>query len=82
MVGAGRESGPLARELARDGLRFVVAAAASFGLGYAIGNEVGDGIVAPLLTIAIGSILYALSATRFAWEQVRLLLGAVKPASA
>jgi predicted membrane protein len=81
-VGAGRESGPLVRELAGDGLRFAAAAAISYGIGYAIGSEVASGIAAPLLTIVIGSLLYVLFATRLAWEQVRLLLGAVRPASA
>ena len=34
-----------------------------------------------LVTLAIGSALYLLTATRFAPEQTRLLLGAIKPAS-
>jgi peptidoglycan biosynthesis protein MviN/MurJ (putative lipid II flippase) len=82
LAGAGRESGPIARELARDGLRFGLLAAASFGIGAAIGAEAASGVASPLLTIAIGSLLYGLLATRFAADQMRLLVGAVKPASA
>jgi hypothetical protein len=82
LVGAGRGSGPIARELARDGLRFGLAAAACFGIGAAIGGAVETGIGVPLLTIGIGSILYASLASRLAPEQMRLLVGAVRPASA
>jgi peptidoglycan biosynthesis protein MviN/MurJ (putative lipid II flippase) len=81
-AGAGRESGPIAQELAKDGLRFALLAAASFGIGAAIGDTLASGIVAPLLTLAIGSLLYALVGLRLAGSQVRLLLGAVRPASA
>jgi len=81
-AGAGRESGPIAQELAKDGLRFALLAAASFGIGAAIGDTLASGIVAPLLTLAIGSLLYAVVGLRLAGSQVRLLLGAVRPASA
>lgn len=83
VVGAGRGSVPIARELARDGLRFCLFAAGCFGIGAAIGATLGNGVAAPLLTIGIGSILYgALAALRLAPGQMRLLLGAVRPASA
>src|ERR1700710_354907 len=75
LAGAGRESGPIARELARDGLRFGLLAAASFGIGAAIGVEAASGVASPLLTIAIGSLLYGLLATRFAADQMRLVGG-------
>ena len=81
-VGAGSASGTIARELARDGLRFGGAAAASFGIGYLVGTELASGIAASLLTLTIGSVLYLLTASRFAPEQMRLLVGAIKPASA
>ena len=45
LVGAGRESGPIARELARDGLRFAPPAAACFGIGAAIGTALATGLV-------------------------------------
>lgn len=81
-AGAGRESGPIAQELAKDGLRFALLAAASFGIGAAIGDTLASGVAAPLLTLAIGSLLYASVGLRLAGSQVRLLLGAVRPASA
>lgn len=82
VVGAGRGSFAIARELARDGLRFAFVAAACFGIGAAIGGAVGGGIGAPLLTVAIGSLLYGSLTTRLAPRQMRLLVGAVRPASA
>lgn len=81
IVGAGRASGPIARELARDGLRLGLAAAVSFAVGAAVGASL-SGVAAPLLTIAVGSLLYLSMATRLAPEQMRLLVGAVRPASA
>jgi peptidoglycan biosynthesis protein MviN/MurJ (putative lipid II flippase) len=82
VAGAGRESAPIARELARDGLRFAALAAVSFGIGALVGETLASGIVSPLLTIAIGSLLYASVGLRLAGSQVRLLVGAVRPASA
>lgn len=80
-VGAGRGAGPIARDLTRDGLRFTLLAAVSYGVGYLVGAELADGIVSSLVTLVIGSGLYLATATRFAPEQTRLLLGAIKPAS-
>jgi hypothetical protein len=80
-VGAGRGAGPIARDLARDGLRFTLLASASYGIGYLVGAELADGVLSSLVTLAIGSALYLATATRFAPEQTRLLLGAIKPAS-
>lgn len=82
IVGAGRGAAPIAREVARDGLLFGLSAALCFGIGATIGTGVGDGVLAPLLTLAIGSALYGLIASWLAADQVRLLLGAVRPASA
>ena len=82
LAGAGRESGPIAQELAKDGLRFALLASVSFGIGAAIGDTLASGVAAPLLTLAIGSLLYALIGLRLAGSQVKLLLGAVRPASA
>jgi len=82
VAGAGRGSGPIVRELARDGLRFALLAGASFGIGAVVGDTLASGIAAPLLTIAIGSLLYASIGLRLAGSQVRLLVGAVRPASA
>jgi len=82
LVGAGRASGPIAAELGRDGLRFGLAAAACFGIGAFVGSAVATGLVAPLLTIAVGGALYAALTPWLAPEQVRLLVGAVRPSSA
>ena len=81
-LGAGRGGIPIGRELARDGLRFLFFSAASFGVADAIASALTNGIATPLLTIAIGSLLYGISALRLAPGQMRLLLGAVRPASA
>ncbi len=81
-LGAGREGIPIGRELAHDGLRFLAFSAASFGIGDAIASTFTNGVATPLLTIAIGSLLYGISALRLAPGQMRLLVGAVRPASA
>lgn len=82
LVGAGRGSAPIAAELTRDGLRFGLAAAACFGVGALVGGAVASGLAAPLLTIALGSALYVALTPWLAPEQVRLLLGAIRPAPA
>jgi peptidoglycan biosynthesis protein MviN/MurJ (putative lipid II flippase) len=81
-LGAGRNGVPIGRELARDGVRFLLISAAGFGIGDAIASSLTSGIATPLLTIAIGSLLYGISALRLAPGQMRLLMGAVRPASA
>jgi peptidoglycan biosynthesis protein MviN/MurJ (putative lipid II flippase) len=81
VVGAGHASGALARELARDGARFSLAAAAAFGIGAAVGS-LSSGLAAGAIAVAVGSILYLLMATRLAPQQFQLLVGAVRPASA
>jgi hypothetical protein len=82
LVGAGRGSGTVAVQLAKDGLRFGGVSAACFGIGAVIGGAVASGLAAPLVTIGVGSILYASLTTRLAPRQMRLLVGAVRPASA
>jgi hypothetical protein len=81
VVGAGRGSTQILRELGRDGLRFGLLSLVCFGIGAAIGSAFG-GLAAPLLAIGIGSLLYALLTSRLAPRQMRLLVGAVRPASA
>lgn len=82
LVGAGRGSEQIAGELIRDGLRFVLAAAASFGIGALIGDALIGGLLGAVLTLAIGSALYCALTPWLAPEQVRLLVGALRPASA
>jgi peptidoglycan biosynthesis protein MviN/MurJ (putative lipid II flippase) len=81
VAGAGRECGGLVRELTRDGLRFACVAAVAYGAGAAVGSTV-PGLGGTLLAIAVGSGLYAVATSRLAARQVRLLVGAVRPASA
>ncbi len=81
VVGAGKGCVQILRELGRDGLRFGLLSLACFGVGAAIGTAFG-GIAAPLLAIGIGSVLYGLLTSRLAPRQMRLLVGAVRPASA
>ena len=82
VAGAGRGAGAIARELARDGLRFALAAAACFGIGALVGGAMGAGLAAPVATIAVGSLLYVALTPWLAPDQVRLLVGALRPASA
>jgi peptidoglycan biosynthesis protein MviN/MurJ (putative lipid II flippase) len=82
VVGAGRGWPPIAAELLRDGLRFAGAACVSFGIGVAVAEALTSGVVTPLLAIGIGGVLYALTTSQLAPSQVRLLVGAVRPASA
>jgi hypothetical protein len=82
VVGAGRGSVPIARELARDGLRFGLLAAACFGLGTIAATAFTSGLATPVLALGVGGVLYGLLTSRLAPRQMRLLVGAVRPASA
>jgi peptidoglycan biosynthesis protein MviN/MurJ (putative lipid II flippase) len=82
LVGAKRASGPIAAELARDGLRFALAAAVCFGLGALLGESLASGLATPLLTLGAGTVFYACLTPWLAPDQVRLLVAAVRPASA
>jgi hypothetical protein len=82
VAGAGRGSGPIAREIARDGLRSVLAAGACFGAGAIVGQALAGGLTRALLTVAVGCALYGLLASRLAPRQLRLLVGALRPAQA
>jgi peptidoglycan biosynthesis protein MviN/MurJ (putative lipid II flippase) len=82
VAGAGRNWLTIARELARDGLRFAVLAFVSFGLGTVAAEELTSGIATPLLAMGVGAVLYGLTTSQLAPRQVRLLVGAVRPASA
>jgi predicted membrane protein len=79
VAGAGRGWAPIARELARDGLRFTVCAGVSFGIGVAVAESLVGGFMAPLLAIGIGGVLYGLTTSQLAPRQIRLLVGAVRP---
>ena len=82
VVGAGeRAAARSSASWRRDGLRFGLVSLACFGAGAAIGSAFG-GLAAPLLAIGVGSVLYGLLTSRLAPRQMRLLVGAVRPASA
>jgi hypothetical protein len=81
VVGAGRGSAALARELSRDGVRFVLLAAVSYGAGAALGT-LASGLVGSFIAVAVGSVLYVVLMSRLASQQLQTLVGAVRPASA
>jgi hypothetical protein len=75
--------GHLARELTRDGLRFVVLATVSFGAGKLLGASVADGLVEALIAGTAGTVLYGvLAVSAAAPQQVRLVMRSLRPASA
>src|SRR6478609_4635069 len=78
VAGAGNGWAPIARELARDGLRFAALAAVSFGIGAAVAESLVSGLAAPLLAVGIGLVLYGLTTSQLAPRQIRLLVGAVR----
>jgi peptidoglycan biosynthesis protein MviN/MurJ (putative lipid II flippase) len=80
IVGAGRGSVEIARELVHDGGRFILLAAACYGLGAALGTAF-SGILSGLVAVVVGSLAYGLVTSRLAPRQVRVLVGAVRPAS-
>jgi hypothetical protein len=80
LTSASRDTGAVAAELSRDALRFGLLAASSFGISAAIGGAVASGAAASLLTIGLGVALYGALSLQLAPKQVRLLIGAVRPA--
>lgn len=82
-IGAGNVRAHLARELTRDGLRFALMAAASYGLGAVVGTELSDGLVGAVIAGAVGSLVYVVLAfATAAKQQVRLIMRSLRPASA
>jgi hypothetical protein len=81
VAGAGRGSAALARELARDGLRFVGIAAVAYGAGAAVGT-LASGLVGSFLAVAVGSLLYVVLMSRIARDQLQTLVSSLRPASA
>jgi hypothetical protein len=82
-LGAGDARASLTRELTRDGVRFAGLAAVCFGAGWLLGAGVADGILASVITGAVGSLLYGvLAVSAAAPEQVRLVIRSLRPASA
>jgi hypothetical protein len=81
VLGTREGRGRLALVLLRDGVRFAALAAACYGIG-ALAGLAAEGVGRPLVTAAVGSGLYVLATSRLAPRQVRLLIGALRPASA
>jgi peptidoglycan biosynthesis protein MviN/MurJ (putative lipid II flippase) len=81
-TGAREHSAHLARELARDGLRFAGLAAVCFAAGAVIASAVADGLTEALVAGVAGALLYAALAPAAAPQQFRLVMRALRPASA
>ena len=72
----------LARELGGDALRFVALAVAAFGLGDLVGTSMELGGLATAIVIgAVGTVVYGVGVAFVARRQVRVLLGALRPAT-
>jgi hypothetical protein len=82
VIGAGNVRGHLARELARDGLRFAGLAAISYGGAAVIGAAVASGLAETLVSGLCGTVLYFALAPAAAPQQVRLVIRSLRPASA
>jgi hypothetical protein len=82
VAGSGRASGLIAAELAADGLRFALLALVSFAPAALLGAALGGGLAGALASLAVGACAYGLLSSRLAGRQLRLLAGAVRPASA
>jgi peptidoglycan biosynthesis protein MviN/MurJ (putative lipid II flippase) len=77
--GAPQIAGHLAREVGRDALRFMLAAAGCFGLGAMLGTALGDGLGAAVVAGGIGSALYLMLLPFIAPTQVNLVLNSLRP---
>ena len=77
--GARETTGTLAREIGRDALRFLLAAAACFGAGAIVGTAVGDGLAAALTAAATGTALDLMLLPLLAPTQVTMVLGSLRP---
>ena len=75
--GAGERAGALAREMARDGLRFIGIAGVVFGCGAAVATLASSQAIGAMLAIVIGSLLYGAVLARTAPRQVQMLTGRV-----
>jgi hypothetical protein len=81
LVSAGRESASIGRELALIGLRFALPAAICFGIGAAVGT-LTSGVLSGFVAVGLGGVLYLAAIALLSPQQMRLLVGAVRPASA
>jgi hypothetical protein len=80
VASAGSEASQLARELARDSLRFIAPAVAAFGIGTAAGAIVSDKpLVSAFVAGAVGCVLYIAFARVTAPRQTAVLTGRLRP---
>jgi peptidoglycan biosynthesis protein MviN/MurJ (putative lipid II flippase) len=76
-------AGPsLARKLAGDAVRFLALAAVSYAGAEAAATALTGGIAAALLACALGTALYGAGVALLAQRQLRVIVGALRPASA
>ncbi|HET9197655.1 MAG TPA: lipid II flippase MurJ [Solirubrobacterales bacterium] len=77
--GAPEIAGHLSREITRDALRFMLSAAACYGLGAILGAAVGSTLAGALIAGAVGTILYLGLLPFIAPTQVDLLRKLLRP---
>jgi peptidoglycan biosynthesis protein MviN/MurJ (putative lipid II flippase) len=77
--GAPEIAGHLAREVSRDALRFLLSAAACYGLGATLGAAVGSTLAAAAIAGAVGTILYLGLLPLVAPTQVELFRRLLRP---
>jgi peptidoglycan biosynthesis protein MviN/MurJ (putative lipid II flippase) len=77
--GAPEIAGHLGREVSRDGLRFILAAGACYGLGAILGAAVGSTFGAAVIAGSVGTTLYVALLPFVAPTQVDLFLKLLRP---
>jgi peptidoglycan biosynthesis protein MviN/MurJ (putative lipid II flippase) len=80
VVGEG-EGGRLAAKLGGDAVRFLGLAAVAYGAGEALSETVASGFAGALVASAAGTAIYAAGVAVLAQRQVRVIFGALRPAS-
>lgn len=78
--GARDTTGLLAREMCRDGLRFMLLAGACYGAGAMLGAALGGGLGGALLAGGAGTAVYVLLLPLVAPAQVEIVLRSLRPA--
>jgi peptidoglycan biosynthesis protein MviN/MurJ (putative lipid II flippase) len=81
LSGAGVVWRPLALELTRDALRFVLLSAAAFGAADLVGGLLSSAALTAFTTAILGCVLYGAGMLVVARRQVTVLLGVVRPSS-
>jgi hypothetical protein len=71
----------LAGKLGGDAVRFLALAAVAFGAAEAVAATIDGGFASAAVAVVLGSILYAALVMLLAQRQVRVIFGALRPAS-